>query len=237
MLENVIKEAAEEVSEGIYSCLPASERHSPYDSKVGAYDALVGNRFYNRLVWGNWPANYAAFCRQALEPARGELFLDAGCGSLVFTAAEYARAHDSGVVLLDRSLGMLARGRQRIKKLLGHVPNNIVFIQGDIFHLPFVDGAFASVGCFGLLHMFEEKLALLAELERVRRPQGQLLATSLVGNNALGRRYLEALKNAGEVARCETSESLAEILGQSPSRYEIRTTGNMAYVRGRQQLQ
>ncbi|MFT4835434.1 MAG: ubiquinone/menaquinone biosynthesis C-methylase UbiE, partial [Psychromonas sp.] len=39
-----------------------------------------------------------------------------------------------------RSLGMLEMGRKRLTEICGSIPNHIVFIQGDIFELPFVSG-------------------------------------------------------------------------------------------------
>jgi ubiquinone/menaquinone biosynthesis C-methylase UbiE len=221
----------DEVDEGIFSCLGKAERQSDYDSKVGAYDLVVGNRFYNRIVWGNWPANYRDFCRQALASTPGGIYLDAGCGSLVFTASVYAEADNKLIVLMDRSLGMLARGRDRIRKLRGSVPDNIRFLQGSIFDLPFREHVFDSVASYGVLHIFDDKTGMLGEMERVKRNSGQLFFSSLVGNNALGRKYLEILKKAGEVAECHSSESLARMLSATPFRYRIDTIGNMAYGR------
>lgn len=219
----------EEVDEGIFSCIDRNARGSDYDKKVDAYDLVVGNALYNRVVWGNWPSRYANFCRQALTSARGGLFLDAGCGSLVFTADAYAHADNKLIVLLDRSIGMLRKGRDRIRKHRGGIPKNIVFLQGDIFSLPFHDAAFDTVASFGVLHIFEQKLEFLAELERVKTRSGQVFFSSLVGNNALGRRYFEILRKAGEVATCHSSQSLISALSRSPFGYRLTTTGNMAY--------
>lgn len=221
----------EEVGDGIFSCLPPAQRHSDYDTKVRAYDLLVGNRYYNRLVWGNWPSRYRAFCQEALSSSPGGIYLDAGCGSLVFTADVYARADNTRIVLLDRSLGMLARGRDRIRQLAGRVPENVTFLQGDICDLPFHDHVFDTVASYGVLHVFADQAGMLAELERVRRPVGKTFFSSLVGNNALGRRYLALLQRAGEVGVCHTSASLAGALAATPFRYDLDTVGNMAYGR------
>ena len=232
LMQDIMKDVQlEVVDDGIYSCLGEADRPSDYDHKAGAYDLVVGNRFYNRIVWGNWPSAYREFCRQALASTPGGLVLDAGCGSLVFTASVYAKADNRLIVLLDRSLGMLARGRDRIRQLRGHVPDNIKFLQGDIFDLPFRDHVFDTVASYGMLHIFDDKAGMLGELERVKRQAGQVSFSSLVGNNALGRKYLEMLRKAGEVAACHSSESLARELSATPFRYEIDTIGNMVYGR------
>lgn len=232
MIEQIFDVAPlDEVEDGIFSCLGASERASSYDNKVNVYDMIVGNRFYNRLVWGNWPSAYRKFCRQALASSQGGAFLDAGCGSLVFTAGVYAEAENKLIILLDRSIGMLVRGRDRITKIRGFVPNNIVFIQGDILDLPFKNHVFDAVASFGVLHIFDDKFRLLTELERVKRGGGHLYYSSLVGNNAIGRKYLEILKQAGEVATCHSSESLDNLISTMSFGHKSDSIGNMAYFR------
>jgi ubiquinone/menaquinone biosynthesis C-methylase UbiE len=221
----------EEVEQDIYSCIKPEDRNSEYDNKVKAYDYIVGNAYYNKLIWGNWPANYSHFCTQALLNSKGGLYLDAGCGSLVFTAKEYANADNELIVLLDRSLGMLRKGRERIIKLCGKVPDNIIFLQGDILNLPFLNSAFNTVASFGVLHMFEKKLTVLAELERVRKISGGIYFSCLAGNNLVGKKYLEILKDAGEVASCVTSESLRQQLALWSNDYVLSSIGNMAYGR------
>ncbi|MBY0575667.1 MAG: methyltransferase domain-containing protein [Gallionellaceae bacterium] len=133
------------------------------------------------------------------------------------------------IVLLGRSIGMLRKGRERIKKHCGKVSKNIVFIQGDIFNLPFQDAAIDTVASFGVLHIFEQKNDVLAELERVKKHSGRVFFSSLVGNNSLGRRYLQVLKKAGEIASCHSSQSLISQLSPSPFAYKLTTIGNMAY--------
>lgn len=232
MINEILKTAQfEEVSEGIFSCLGVEDRSSDYDNKVKAYDLVVGNSLYNRLVWGNWPSAYRDFCMQSLASAPDGIILDAGCGSLVFTAGAYAQAENELVVLLDRSLGMLEQGRNRIIKIRGYVPDNIVFVQGDIFNLPFKDHVFDVVSSFGVVHIFDDKFALLTELERVKREAGQLFFSSLVGNNAIGRKYLDFLKQAGEVATCHSSASLENVVASMPYKYRWNSIGNMAYAK------
>jgi len=232
VIESVLKKhALEEVEEGIFSPFRPGERESSYDKKVNAYDMVIGNALYNRLIWGNCPSRYAAFCREALTSAPNGVYLDAGCGSLVFTAREYAEADNELIVLLDLSLGMLRKGRSRLKELCGSVPKNILFVQADIFDLPLHDRCVDTVASFGMLHVFEDQMGLLAELERVKKSSGHMFLSSLVGNNALARKYLAWLKDAGEVATCHTSSSLDSFLSGSPFQYNVSSIGNMAYIR------
>ena len=79
------------VEDGIYSVLPAASGAAPrhYDRMAAGYARIIGNGWYQRLTFGNRPADYAASAREALDAAPGGLFLDAGGGSLLFTAGVY----------------------------------------------------------------------------------------------------------------------------------------------------
>lgn len=230
MQEQVLKNIKlEEIDAGIFSCLSHDHRVSDYDNKVNAYDLVVGNRFYNRIMWGNWPSQYEKFCKQALNSNKEGVFLDVGCGSLVFTANAYAQAENKLIVLLDRSIGMLQKGKKRIMKRCGKIPKNIIFLQADAFDLPFQNNTFDTVASFGVLHVFEERLKFLAEMERVKNTSGKVFFSSLVGDNTLGRKYLNLLKKKGIVATPHTSTSLKELLHSTSLTYQLNTIGNMAY--------
>ena len=207
------------------------KRTSSYDDKVKGYDALIGNKFYNKLIWKNDVKNYSDFCKEALDHHPKGTILDAGCGSLVFTADVYAQSQNSLIILLDRSLGMLERAKERLIERCGEVPSHIVLLQGDVFDLPFKEHTFDAVMSQGLLHMFDDKTAFLQELERVKKEEGCLSFTSLVGNTIVGRYYLKLLKKAGEVAVAYSSSELKNILEKMPHDYESKSIGNMAYMK------
>lgn len=220
-----------EISEGIFSVLHESRQQSGYDSKVLTYDAIAGNRFYNKLFWGNWPSCYQKFCEHGLNQSIDKPVLDVGCGSLVFTANAYAKSDNQLIVLLDRSLGMLKRARERLSKINGSVPNNIIFLQGDAFDLPFADNTFGSVMSHGLLHMFEQKKGILDELERVKESNGSISVSSLVSNIGVGRKYLSLLEKSGQTAKNLTSDSLSNLLNTRSLDYILYTQGNIAYIK------
>lgn len=232
MLSSILQDVTPvEVSEGIFSVLEESRQQSGYDGKVLAYDAIAGNRFYNKLFWGNWPSSYQKFCESGLKQSPKKPVLDVGCGSLVFTANAYAQSDNQQIVLLDRSLGMLKRARERLSKIHGSAPDNISFIQGDAFDLPFVDNAFGSVMSHGLLHIFDQKKDILSELERVKDCNGTISVTSLVSNGGVGRKYLSLLEKSGQTAKSLSSDSLNNLLNSRQLDYELCTQGNIAYIK------
>jgi len=216
------------IENDIYSVIPEEEQSHHYDKAALFYDLIIGNRFYNRVLWGNWPSQYQGFCRRALASKNDGMVLDAGCGSLVFTAKIYAKS-ECPIVLLDRSLGMLRRARDRLIKYAGRVPENIILIQADIFNMPFLKGLFSTVQSFGMLHIFENTENLLNELHRVKADHGKLFLSSLAANNKLGEKYLQLLQQQKEVALCQSSELLQQRLMKAGGNFEVSTIGNMAY--------
>lgn len=232
MLDLIIDETqAVEVAEGIFSVLDDSRQQSGYDGQVLAYDAVVGNRFYNKLFWGNWPSAYLRFCQTGLAQSPDQPVLDVGCGSLVFTAQAYAQADNRAIVLLDRSLGMLKRARERLSKIHGSVPQNVTFLQGDAFDLPFAENTFGSVMSYGLLHMIDKKKEILNELERVKDDSGSISLTSLISNIGVGRKYLSLLEKSGQTAKNLTRDSLSNLLNTRSLDYKFCTQGNIAYIK------
>jgi SAM-dependent methyltransferase len=220
------------VADDIWSTLPAGTPAAPYDGRAMLYDWLIGNRFYNRLAWGLDPAAYAAFAREASHWGTGPL-LDAGCGTLVSTAQIHARAVRP-TILVDLSVGMLQAARARLLAINCQLPQQLVLLQADIRDLPFRSGAFATVLCPGMLHLFEDVETVTSGLARVAAADARIFATSLVTDRWLGRHYLGLLNRAGEVAAPRSAAELLRRLcsngsGLAPS-LAARTIGNMAFI-------
>jgi SAM-dependent methyltransferase len=133
-----------------------------YDSFAEAYSAETENNLVN-----------AYYERPAMIALAGDVadrrILDAGCGSGALSAA----LRDRGAVVtgIDASAGMLALARRR----LGDDADLHVVDLSD--RLPFADGAFDDVVASLVLHYLEDWGPMLAELRRVLRPGGRLIAS------------------------------------------------------------
>jgi SAM-dependent methyltransferase len=133
-----------------------------YDSFAEAYSAAneagLLNAYYER------PATLALAGDMA-----GRRVLDAGCGSGLLFAA----LRDRGAIVtgFDKSTGMLEIARRR----LGDGADLRVADLGS--PLPFPDGAFDDVIASLVLHYLEDWTRPLAELRRVLRPGGRLIAS------------------------------------------------------------
>ena len=219
------------VEDDIYSVLPDHSRAHHYDKRAAAYDLVVSARVYNLVMWGTSPSDYIDFARQALTSSSAGIFLDAGCGSMLFTATEYVKSKRQ-IIAVDESLAMLRRARQRLIKLCGHVPEHVRLVQTDLNDLPFHPNSFTSVLCLNVLHQISDAAALISSLNLLLTSDGDLYLTSLVLNKCfVGDRYLNALHAAGEFVRPRSKDDLKQILDATLSReVNYRVKGNMAFA-------
>ncbi|GAA3118607.1 class I SAM-dependent methyltransferase [Streptomyces rameus] len=137
-------------------------RANDYDSFAEAYAADTENNLVN--------AYYARPAMLALAgDVAGRRVLDAGCGSGPLTAA----LRDRGAVVtgMDASAAMLALARRRLGD---DAPLHLADLSG---RLPFADGAFDDVVASLVLHYLEDWGPTLAEIRRVLRPGGRLIAS------------------------------------------------------------
>jgi SAM-dependent methyltransferase len=220
------------IEEDIYSVLPDTSVPHHYDKRAAVYDLVVGTRLYNAVMWGSSPSDYVQFVRQALTSSRDGKFLDAGCGSLLFTAHIYLDSNRH-VIAFDQSLAMLRRARQRLVELSGSVPEHIRLLQADLNDLAFRSGSFRTVLCLNVLHQFADAAALISNLKGLVAGGGELYLTSLVTNNrSVGNWYLKGLYRMGEFVRPRNERELRALLDKAfIKRTSYGVKGNMAFVR------
>ena len=226
------------VEEGIYSVLPEGPHIHLYDRRGAMYDLVVGTRLYNRVMWGALLRDYVTFARQAIASYPAGMMLDAGCGSLLFTAQAYVDCRRP-IFAFDQSLHMLRRARSRLLKLAGYVPEHIFLLQADLSDPPFRPASFHTALCMNVLHHFADAGSLITGLKKLLVDGGLLHLTSLVkGNRLIGDNFLNSLYRWGDFVHPRTELELENLLtgsfGQSVS---YRIQGNMAYATAAKSLQ
>ncbi|MEU4824674.1 methyltransferase domain-containing protein [Actinomadura sp. NPDC023710] len=97
--------------------------------------------------------------------------LDVACGPGNVTRALAAGVGPAGLVVgLDASETMLSRA------VADTAPGDpVTYVRGDAVDLPFRDGAFDAVSCFGALYLFDDPWTALDGMTRVLRPGGHLI--------------------------------------------------------------
>jgi ubiquinone/menaquinone biosynthesis C-methylase UbiE len=219
------------IEDSIYSVLPQAASKHHYDSRSAVYDLVVSTRLYNSIMWGTSPRDYIAFALQAVRSCGSGRFLDAGCGSMLFTAPAYLES-TRPIIAFDQSLAMLRRARKRLIELSGSVPDHILLLQADLSDLPFRAAGFRTVLFMNVLHQFADATALTPQLKELLVADGALYLTSLVSNKRfIGDCYLKALYATGEFVRPRSKLELKEILNKAwGEEISYRTHGNMAFA-------
>jgi len=130
--------------------------------------AVIGKR----VIHPGGRASTATLLRRAqiTESAR---VLDIGCG-VATTAIEIARRHGARVTAADISPLMLDRAQANA--LAAGVAHLVTVAPADILALPYDDGEF-DVVIAEAVTMFTDRSKAAAELARVTRPGGRVLAT------------------------------------------------------------
>jgi ubiquinone/menaquinone biosynthesis C-methylase UbiE len=106
-----------------------------------------------------------------LSPKQGEILLDAGCGTGIFTLDILSSG--SKVIGLDLSLPMLMRAE---KKLKGYP---LQMVLADMLKLPFSECSFDKVVSVTALEFIEDGRAAVSELFRVTKRGGRIVVATL----------------------------------------------------------
>ncbi|MBR0756677.1 methyltransferase domain-containing protein [Bradyrhizobium jicamae] len=130
----------------------------------------------------------------ALGVRAGMRVLEIGCGTCRDTVHLLRR--NLTVYAGDLAPEMLAIGRQRLVDAGADV-NQVHLFRGDVMRLPFPDGFFDAAFHFGGLNLFPDIAAALAEMARVVKPGGRVVAGDEgVGSWLAQTQFAKILKNS-----------------------------------------
>ena len=154
-----------------------------YDGSASSYDAYftsssLSMKLFNLLFFGGW--NYSEYSETMLSyfPSQFDgVLLDVPVGTGLLTASQYAKYPNATIIAVDYSMGMLEVAKKRFEE---QGLNNVVLVRADVANLPLTDGAVDIVVSMAGLHAFPDKQAAVAEMRRVLRPDGSLVASSYV---------------------------------------------------------
>jgi len=141
-----------------------------YDSIAAEYASKVDSAPYNALY--ERPAMLSL-----LPDVRGEIILDAGCGSGWY--AERMVERGARVDAIDASPSMIAHARDRLERNAGATSHRFSLQVADLAAgIPFEDDRFAGALSALVLHYLEDWRPALREIRRVLRPGGWLLLST-----------------------------------------------------------
>jgi ubiquinone/menaquinone biosynthesis C-methylase UbiE len=145
-----------------------------------------------------------------LKPAPGEIILDAGCGTGVFTSDIISSGLQ--VIGLDISLPMLKRAAEKF----GESPFRAV--QGDISTLPFREESFDKVVSVTALEFIAEAKNAVAELFRVAKKGGVVVVATLNSRSPWAERRRAEAKKGHSIFSKAVLRSPDDLLALAPAR-------------------
>jgi len=166
-----------------------------WNSVAGVYDVFVN--VVNRRT-------HAALRQIVADRIRPEdRVLECACGTGLLSEVIAPRC--AALTATDFAPGMLARARKKCAAF-----GNVTFLWADITALPFPDGSFDKVVAGNVIHLLDEPLKALHELDRVCRPGGMLIIPTYMNRDRRGNtsRFASAVGAAGaDFKRQFTEES------------------------------
>jgi len=157
--------------------------YTAYDGVAHRYGMLlsrpnVPRRICNALVWGvGDDRTYAETVLSYLPSDFDGILLDVPVGTGVFTSPFYAKFPKATIIGADLSTDMLrkARGCFELDGL-----SNVFLLRANVTNLPLRNDAVDLVLSMNGWHVFTDKQRAIAEIRRVLRTQGKLVACGYV---------------------------------------------------------
>jgi len=162
---------------------PPDRISASYDAVAPRYDTYITSaslplKICNTIVWGISNDNEYANNVFSYLPAHFDgILVDVPVGTGVFTAPVYARLPNATIIAVDSSMGMLRKAADRFRQ---HGLKNVRLLRADVANLPIADAAADIVLSMNGLHVFPDKQRAIAQIHRVTRPGGKLVACAYV---------------------------------------------------------
>ena len=173
------------------------------------------DRWFTTPIGGLVKKYEAELLLDLLRPSQGEIILDAGCGTGVFTLDFLSRG--AKVIGLDISLPMLRRSRE---KAGGY---SLPSVLGDMLTLPFSEDSFDRVISVTALEFIEDGAAAIRELFRVVQKGGCIVVATLNSRSPWAARRKAEAKQKESIFEKVVFRSPDELRSLAPVDGVIRT--------------
>ncbi len=138
----------------------------------------------------------AELVRDWLSLPPGARVLDLGSSTDRYARALGRDDPAARIVAIDLAMGMLQAGRAYSRR--GGI-ENIAHLCAPVERLPFADASVDALVCGGSLNEFRSMEVALVQARRVCRPEGRMLAMSLIAARSRLGRFAQRLAGAGGI--------------------------------------
>ena len=157
----------------------------------------------------------AELLQELLNPQPGELILDVGCGTGIFTGPILSSGAE--IVGLDISMPMISRASRRFQD------EKFIPLAGNMLALPFANGSFDKVYSMTAIEFVDNGRAAVAELERVTKGGGVIVLSTLNRLSPWAERRLRAGDEGHDLFKSMVFRSPTEIRGLLPADATVKT--------------
>jgi ubiquinone/menaquinone biosynthesis C-methylase UbiE len=173
------------ITDGIVDFCPQSNDRisTSYDKVASRYDPYITVstlpvKIISRIIWGCQGERDPMEEVLSLLPNRFDgVLLDVPVGTAVFTIPLYHRYSKATIIGVDSSMNMLRKAKMRLQE---QGVNNVHLLKADATNLPIRDATVDIVLSMNGWHAFADKRHTTAEMKRVLRKDGRLIACGYV---------------------------------------------------------
>ena len=155
-----------------------------WDRVAGVYDLFVN------VINGKTHKALRRIVADLIEP--DDIVLECACGTGLLSKVIAGKCKQ--LIATDFAPKMLKRAEKNCEAY-----RNVVFRQANILSLSFQDGSFDKVVAGNVIHLLDEPLKALNELDRVCRPGGKLIIPTYMNKDRKGKTsgFASAVGKAG----------------------------------------
>ena len=155
-----------------------------WDNVAGVYDIFVN------LINRKTHLRLREIVRGIIKP--DDIVLECACGTGLLTAVIAPKCRH--LTATDFSRKMLRRAEKNCRAF-----RNITYAKTDITALPFADGSFDKVVAANVIHLLDNPLAAISELNRVCKDGGMLIIPTYMNKDDKGKTngFSDAAQKAG----------------------------------------
>jgi len=186
------------------------DKRQLFDQWPRAYD-----RWFSTPIGSLVKKYEAELILDLLKPEKGEVILDAGCGTGIFTLDILSSG--SKAIGLDISLPMLIQAGKKLKEF----PFRMVL--ADMLHLPFPESLFDKVVSITALEFIWDAEAAVRELFRVTRGGGIIVVATLNSLNPWASKRMAEAKERHSIFEKAIFRSPDDLCSLAPAKGEVKT--------------